>query len=337
VINTVWFIVLAFMLAGYAVLDGFDLGVGALHMLLGRDSRERGRLIDTIGPVGNGNEVWLLAAGGSMVVAFPHLYAASFSGFYLALMLVLWLLVLRGLGIEFRHQIDHDMWRQAWDVAFSLSSALLALLFGVALGNVLRGVPLDEHGEFQGTFSLMLNWFALLGGVLSVALLSMHGAAWIVVKTEGPVQARARRFAAALWWAAMALLAAMVAASFVVRPDFTANFVEYPWLLIAPAVTVAAAGAVKYFQRRQDGGRAFAASATMIAGVLASVAAGLYPRLLPAGPGSAHPGLDIYNAASPEGSLRTALAIYLWGLALVALYQVTVYRLWRGKVRGVYH
>ena len=336
-INTVWFIVLVFMLAGYAVLDGFDLGVGALHLLLGRNTRERGRLIDTIGPVWNGNEVWLLAAGGSMVVAFPHLYAASFSGFYLALMLVLWLLVLRGLGIEFRHQIDHDMWRQAWDVAFSLSSALLALLFGVALGNVLRGVPLDEHGEFQGTFSLMLNWFALLGGVLSVALLSMHGAAWVVVKTDGPLQARARRFAGALWWAAMALLAAMIAASFVVRPDFTANFVQSPWLLLAPAITAAAAIGIKYFQGRQDGGRAFAASATLIAGILASVAAGLYPRLLPAGPGSAHPGLDIYNAASPEGSLRTALAIYLWGLTLVALYQVTVYRLWRGKVRDIYH
>jgi cytochrome d ubiquinol oxidase subunit II len=337
VINTAWFIVLAFMLAGYAVLDGFDLGVGAVHLLLGRNPRERGRLIDTIGPVWNGNEVWLLAAGGSMVVAFPHLYAASFSGFYLALMIVLWLLVLRGLGIEFRHQIDHDMWRQAWDVAFSLSSALLALLFGVALGNVLRGVPLDERGEFQGTFSLMLNWFALLGGALSVALLSMHGAAWVVVKTEGPLQARARRFAGVLWWAAMALLAAMVAASFVVRPDFTANFVKHPWLLVAPVITAVAAIAIKYFQGRQDDRRAFAAGSVMIAGVLASVAAGLYPRLLPAGPGSAHPGLDIYNAASPEGSLRTALAIYLWGLALVALYQVIVYRLWRGKARDVYH
>ena len=248
VINTVWFIVLAFMLAGYAVLDGFDLGVGALHLLLGRDTRERGRLIDTIGPVWNGNEVWLLAAGGSMVVAFPHLYATSFSGFYLALMLVLWLLVLRGLGIEFRHQIDHDMWRQAWDVAFSLSSVLLALLFGVALGNVLRGVPLDARGEFQGTFSLMLNWFALLGGVLSVALLSMHGAAWIVVKTEGALQARAERFAGALWWAAMALLAAMIAASFVVRPDFTANFVEYPWLLLIPVITAAGAAAISTFR-----------------------------------------------------------------------------------------
>jgi cytochrome d ubiquinol oxidase subunit II len=135
----------------------------------------------------------------------------------------------------------------------------------------------------------------------------------------------------------MALIVAMVAASFVVRPDFTANFVEHPWLLPAPAITAVAAIAIKYFQGRQDGKRAFAAGAVMIAGVLASVAAGLYPRLLPAGPGSAHPGLDIYNAASPEGSLRTALAIYLWGLTLVALYQVTVYRLWRGKVRDVYH
>jgi cytochrome d ubiquinol oxidase subunit II len=337
VINTVWFIVLAFMLIGYAVLDGFDLGVGALHLLLGRDTRERGTLIDAIGPVWNGNEVWLLAAGGAMVVAFPHLYATSFSGFYLALMLVLWLLVLRGLGIEFRHQIDHDMWRHAWDVAFSLSSALLALLFGVALGNVLRGVPLDDHGEFQGTFALMLNWFALLGGLLSVALLAMHGAAWIVVKTEGALQARAHRFAGVCWVVAMALLVAMTAASFVVRPTFTANFIAYPWLLAAPVITVAAAVAIRYFHRRQDGGRAFAAGAMMIAGVLASVAAGLYPQLLPAGPGSTHPGLDIFNAASPEGSLRTALAIYLWGLSLVILYQVTAYRIWRGKVRDVYH
>jgi cytochrome d ubiquinol oxidase subunit II len=337
VINTVWFIVLAFMLAGYAVLDGFDLGVGALHLLLGRDTRERGKLIDAIGPVWNGNEVWLLAAAGSMFAAFPHLYAASFSGFYLALMIVLWLLVLRGLGIEFRHLVDHDMWRHAWDVAFSLSSALLALVFGVALANLLRGVPLNEHGEFQGTFALMLNPFALLGGLLGVALLGMHGAAWTSVKTEGALQERARRFAGGLWWAAMALVAAMVAASCVVRPDFTANFAAHPWLIAAPVLTAAAAFAVKYFQARQNDRLAFAAGALTIAGIFASVAAGLYPRLLPAGPGSAHPGLDIYNAASPEGSLRTALAIYLWGLALVAIYQVNIYRIWRGKARDVYH
>ena len=150
-IETAWFVVLAFMLAGYAVLDGFDLGIGTLHLFLGRSSGERATLIDSIGPVWNGNEVWLLAAGGLMFVAFPHVYAASFSGFYLALMLVLWLLLLRGLGIEFRHQVDSELWTHAWDVTFAGASFLLALLFGVALGNVLRGVPLDANGEFQGT------------------------------------------------------------------------------------------------------------------------------------------------------------------------------------------
>jgi cytochrome d ubiquinol oxidase subunit II len=336
-INTIWFVLLAFTLAGYAVLDGFDLGVGTLHLFLGRDTRDRTTLIDTIGPVWNGNEVWLLAAGGSMVVAFPTLYAASFSGFYLALMLVLWLLLLRGLGIEFRHQVDHPMWKHAWDVAFSVSSALLALLFGVAVGNVLRGVPLDADGQFQGTFTLMLNPFAVLCGLLSVATLSLHGANWVALKTEGDIHERARAFARALWWPAMGLLAAVVAASFAVRPDFTRTFGAYPVLLVVPLATVAAAGAVWHFRARHDDLRAFVAGGVLVAGILASAAAGLYPTLLPARPGSAHPGLDIYNTASPAGSLRIALGIYLFGLALVSVYLVNIYRVWRGKVSEVYH
>src|SRR5512140_629269 len=160
-INELWFVVIALMLTGYAVLDGFDLGVGAIHLFVGRTPEERGAAINAIGPVWNGNEVWLIAAGGALVVAFPTVYAASFSGFYLALMIVLWLLLLRGLGIEFRHQVDNELWQHGWDVAFSVASGLLALLFGVAVGNVLRGVPLDADGEFQGTFTLMLNPFAI--------------------------------------------------------------------------------------------------------------------------------------------------------------------------------
>ena len=272
-----------------------------------------------------------------MVVAFPHLYATSFSGFYLALMLVLWLLLLRGLGIEFRHQIDNDLWRHAWDVAFSLSSGLLAVLFGVALGNVLRGVPLDESGEFRGTFTLMLNPFAVLGGLLSVGVLALHGAGWIALKTDGELQARARAFARTFWWIGMALLAAMVAASFIVRPDFTRNFVEYPWLAAVPLVAVGAAAAIRVYQGREDDLRAFLASGALIASILGSVAAGLYPFLLPALPGSAHPGLDIYNAASPEGSLRIALGVYAFGMALVLVYLVNIYKVWRGKVQQVYH
>lgn len=336
-INTIWFIVLAFMLAGYAVLDGFDLGIGAVHLLLGRSRDERARLIDTIGPVWNGNEVWLLAAGGSMVAAFPHLYAASFSGFYLALMLVLWLLLARGLGIEFRHQVHHPMWHDAWDVAFSIASLLLALLFGVALGNVLRGVPFEDSGEFRGTFAVLLNPFAILGGLLSVATLALHGSSWAAHKTEGALQARARRFAAVAWWVSLALLVAMTAASFLVRPDFTRNFTAYPWLLVWPAVTLAAATLGVRACRRNDDRGAFVASAGYVGSIVASVAAGLYPMLLPGRPDGPFAGLDIYNAASAQDSLRTALMVYLVGISIVGVYQINIYRIWRGKAGQVYH
>lgn len=335
-INSIWFIVLALMLAGYAVLDGFDLGVGILHLVLGRSGAERSRLIDTIGPVWNGNEVWLLAAGGSMVVAFPVLYAVSFSGFYLALMLVLWLLLLRGLGIEFRHQIHHPMWEHAWDVAFSLASVLLALLFGVAIGNVLRGVPFDANGQFRGSFTLLLNPFSLLGGLLGVATLAFHGACWTALKTDGDLRTRARHFAAGLWFASGAALLLMVAASFAVSPHFTANFSRQPVLLAVPLVTLAAFAVNRGAVRRGNDQLAFLCSSTYVAGVLASVAAGLYPMLLPPLAGSLSPGLDIYNAASPAGSLKTALAIYLFGITLVSIYLVNIYRIWRGTASSTY-
>jgi cytochrome d ubiquinol oxidase subunit II len=335
-LNSIWFVLLAFMLAGYAVLDGFDLGVGAIHLLLGRDRAERARLIDSIGPVWNGNEVWLLGAGGALVAAFPTLYAASFSGFYLALMLVLWLLLLRGIGIEFRHQVHHPLWEDAWDVVFSIASLLLALLFGVALGNVLRGVPFGADGQFRGTFALLLNGFAILGGALSVATLAMHGACWAALKTDGALQLRARRFASTWWWASLALVVCMVAASFFVRPDFTRNFATRPLVMAVPLLTLAALAAARRFIGRDDL-VAFLSSSAYIAGILASVAAGLYPMLLPAAQGSAYPGLDIYNAAAPHHSMLTALGVYLAGLTIVTVYLVNIYRVWSGKSGHVYH
>ncbi|HTI38052.1 MAG TPA: cytochrome d ubiquinol oxidase subunit II [Vicinamibacterales bacterium] len=330
-INSIWFIALALMLAAYAVLDGFDLGIGVLHLVLGRTTEERTQLIDTIGPVWNGNEVWLLAAGGSMVVAFPTLYAASFSGFYLALMLVLWLLLLRGLGIEFRHQIHHPMWEHAWDVAFAVSSALLALLFGVAVGNVLRGVPFDVDGQFTGSFSVLLNPFAIVGGLLGVTTLAFHGACWAALKTDGDLQARARRFAGRLWFVSIAVLGLMIAASFAVSPHFTDNFSRYPVLLLVPAATLGALVLNRRALGRRDDRAAFRGSAAYVAGILASVAAGLYPMLLPPLAGSPYPGLDIYNSAAPPHSLRTALAIYLFGIGLVSIYLANIYRIWSGK------
>lgn len=329
---TAWFIVLSFMLAGYAVLDGFDLGVGALHLFTGRSERSREMAIDAIGPVWNGNEVWLLAAGGSMVVAFPHLYASAFSGFYLALMLVLWLLVLRGLSIEFRHQVHNRLWADAFDVTFAGASILLAVLFGAAVGNVLRGVPLDADGTFQGSFALLLNPFALLCGVLSLVTLSMHGAAFLATKTSGELQARARRLVLPLWVGTIVLLAAVVAASFLVQPGFTANFGRWPWLAAFPLIGVAAAALLPVFNRAGNDARAFLASSALIAGTLASAAAGLYPRLLPALSGSPHASLDIYNTASATRSQAIALGIYLVGMAIVVVYMVNVYRVWRGRV-----
>jgi len=334
-LNSAWFVLLAFMLAGYAVLDGFDLGLGTIHLLLGKERDQRARLIDSIGPVWNGNEVWLIGVGGSLVAAFPNLYAASFSGFYLALMLVLWLLLLRGIGIEFRHQIHNPLWEDAWDVVFSAASVLLALIFGLALGNVLRGVPFDEHGEFRATFTVLLNGFSLLGGLLSVATLSMHGACWAALKMQGDLQARARRFAARGWVASAVLLAAMVGASFVVRPDFAANFTRHTWLLMIPAATLAALALTRYYVARDDR-RAFIASSGYIAGILACVAGGLYPMLLPAAAGSPHPGLDIYNAAAPYQSLRTAFIIYVIGISIVSVYLARIYRVWKGKSGQVY-
>jgi cytochrome d ubiquinol oxidase subunit II len=333
-LNSAWFVLLAGTLAVYAVLDGFDLGLGTIHLLLGRTREERERLIDTIGPVWNGNEVWLLAAGGSMVVAFPNLYAASFSGFYLALMLVLWLLLLRGLGIEFRHQIHHPMWEDAWDATFAGASALLALLFGVALANVLRGVPLDDAGVFRGTFTVLLNPFSILGGLLSVSTLALHGACWAALRTEGELQDRARRFAAILWIPSALLLAAIVAASFAVRPGFARNFTAHPLLFVFPLSAVCALIVNRLAGRRRLGRRAFVASSAYVAFVLASVAAGLYPVLLPAS-GTGTP-LDIYNAAAPPQSLRIAMVVYLIGLAIVSVYLVVVYRVWRGKPGAIY-
>jgi cytochrome d ubiquinol oxidase subunit II len=333
-INDAWFVVLATMLSGYAVLDGFDLGAGVLHLWLGRTAEERARVIDAIGPVWNGNEVWLIASGGAMVAAFPRLYAASFSGFYLALMLVLWLLLLRGIAIEFRHQVDSQLWRGAWDVVFAGSSTLLALLFGVAVGNVLRGVPLDAEGQFRGSFGLMLNPFAVLAGLVSVALLAVHGASWIALKTDGALQARARRAARRAWWAAALALAVFVAASFGVRPDFTANFARWPALVALPAAAAVSLVATQLLRSRGHDRGSFLASCATIVFLLASAAAGLFPTLLPARPGSAHPGLDAYNAASPAGSLRTALVVYLFGMAIAVTYTVTAYRVWRGKVEA---
>lgn len=334
--NAIWFIILTAMLAVYAVLDGFDLGVGSLLLLISRDEREREQALASIGPVWNGNEVWLLAGGGAMVVAFPKLYATGFSGFYLALILVLWLLILRGVGFEFRHFEKSPLWRGAWDVAFSIPSLLLAVLFGAAVGNVLRGVPLGPDSYFQGSFAFLLNPFALLAGVLSASCLCLHGAAYLAMKADGSLQDRARKAAIGLWGATLALAIAFIAASFLVRPDFTHNFAQWPFLLIVPLLAVAGFAGVPVFLRRQADTRVFQSTTLVILGLLGSAAAGLFPRMLPAL--GNHPGADltIYNTAAAPHSLVVALIANVIGMTLVTIYMVYIFRVWQGKAAPEY-
>jgi cytochrome d ubiquinol oxidase subunit II len=338
--ETFWFWCVAGMLAVYVILDGFDLGAGILHLLIGKTPGDRRMIIKAIGPVWDGNEVWLLAAGGTLYFAFPQVYASSFSGFYLPLMMVLWLLMLRGLGIELRHQIHHPMWVSFWDAVFSVSSLLLAVFFGAALGNVVRGVPLDEQGYFFAplwtTFTVVpeagiLDWFTVIMGVVALCTLTMHGAHYIALKTEGALRDRARAYAArALAGTVLASLAAM-AATFFIHPELWDNYALHPSAAALPILAAAGLAGAFHFQRRGRDGAAFLSSALFIGGMLASTAYGLFPKMLPASTDPAR-SLTAYNSAAGSYGLGVGLIWWIAGMGLASGYFIYMYRSFRGKV-----
>ncbi len=339
--ETVWFCLVAIMLVAYVVFDGFDLGAGVIHLWVARNDRERRLVLRSIGPVWDGNEVWLLAAGGTLYFAFPVLYASSFSGFYLPLMIVLWLLVLRGISLEFRNHLSGPVWPPFWDAVFSFSSLLLAVFYGAALGNVVRGVPLDADGyffeplwtDFQlGTETGILDWYTVLVGVASLAVLTLHGAVWVALKTEEDLQQRARRAAAWAWWATGALTVAVTVVTFQVQPQVAANLAERPWGYLFPALAVAGLLATRWFLYRGADLRAFLSSCAYLMGMLTSVVFGLYPLVLPASTDPAY-SLTVENAKAGEYGLRIGLVWWMVGMALVTAYFVYTYRHFSGKVR----
>jgi cytochrome bd ubiquinol oxidase subunit II len=331
--TTVWFCVLAVMVAVYVVLDGFDLGVGALHLLLAKTDEEREQATDSIGPIWNGNEVWLLAGGGILFLAFPAAYAAAFSGLYFGLIIVLWLLVGRGLALELRHQLEHPMWHAACDTVFSLSSAALALVFGVALGNVVRGVPLNAHEYFSLPLFHILNWYALLIGAFGLVVLGAHGANFLAWRASGEFAARAARAARRLW--PLTLLAPVTLAwpTYHERHHMIDVFGDHPWTLIFPLLGLSSVAVQFVYQRRGLWLRAFLASSLFIVGLLTTMAAGLYPYVLPARQGHPH-GLTITNAASGHHALTTAIVWWPLGMILAAAYFVFAYRLFFRPTRG---
>jgi len=324
--ETAWFCLLAVMVTLYVVLDGFDLGVGALHLFLARNEEEREEATAAIGPVWNGNEVWLIAAGGVLFMAFPKAYAGAFSGLYFGLIIVLWLLVGRGLGLEFRHQIENPLWRGACDALFCLSSAALALVFGVALGNVVRGVPLGADGYFSLPLFNILNWYALLVSVFSLVVLAAHGAGFLAFRGTGDLGARAGRWARGLLIPEAILFVALIGPTYSVRDEMLTNLVDHPWRLVFPLLAVGALVAMFVLQRAGQWARAFTASSLFIVGLLTTMAAGLYPNLLPAREGNPH-SLTVDNAAAGSQTLKAALIWWPIGMALAAVYFVFAYRM----------
>jgi cytochrome d ubiquinol oxidase subunit II len=324
--ETVWFVIVAAMITVYVVLDGFDLGAGALHLLVARSEHEREQVTSAIGPVWSGNEVWLVAGGGVLLMAFPKVYAGALSGLYFGLILVLWLLIGRGLALELRHQLDNPLWRSACDVVFSLSSAGLAFVFGVALGNVVRGVPLGADGYFHLPLFNILNWYGLLVGAFGLVTLATQGASYLAYRTDGQLRERAARLGRRLWWAELALFGGLIAPTHAVRDEMLTNLTDHPWTLVFPALALASLAALFAYQRRRLWGRAFLASSSFIIGLLATMAAGLYPNLLPAREGDPN-SLTVHNASAGNYALEVAIVWWTIGILLACVYFVYAYRL----------
>jgi cytochrome bd ubiquinol oxidase subunit II len=340
-VSTVWFILVAFMITAYVVLDGFDLGAGVLHLMVTRTDAERRLVLRSVGPVWDGNEVWLVAGGGTLYFAFPLLYASSFSGFYLPLMVVLWLLVLRAIGIEFRTHLDAPVWRSFFDGLFALSSFLLAIFFGAALGNVIRGVPLRaDHYFFEALWTNwrvsadpgILDWYTVLTGLTALIALTLHGANYLVLKNEGPVAQRSKVVTMFLWAPLTLLTIAMLVVTIRIRPDLDTNYRRHPAWLIIPLVVAGSLAAMAYCRSRGRDRGAFLASATYLAAMLAGAAVALYPNVLPASTNPAF-NLTIYNTATGSRSLTLGLLWWIPGIALAMAYFVFVYRMFGGKVR----
>jgi len=326
-----WFWLLSSVFAVYFVLDGFDFGVGALHFLLARSPGERTTLLGSIGPVWDGNEVWLVAGGGSLFAAFPALYATTFSGFYLPLMIVLWLLLFRALGIEIRHQLEHPLWHQFWDVAFSAASILLILFFGAALGNVVRGVTLDEHGNFfaplwtdfrVGASTGILDWYTLLVALTALATLSHHGALWVALKTEHLLRERAVRAARALFFPTLALGFSTAFATLLVQPDGPRELFARPSAYALPLLSLAGLVLARMFLSTRPL-YAFLGSSAYVFFQILSAAFAVFPHALVARDPSRH--LALAAAAADAATLRSMLFWWLPGMLLASGYSYYTY------------
>jgi cytochrome d ubiquinol oxidase subunit II len=329
-LNSVWFMLVGLLLTGYAILDGFDLGVGALHLFTSKDE-DRRIFLNAIGPVWDGNEVWLVTGGGALFAAFPHVYATVFSGFYLALMLLLMMLIFRAVAIEFRSKQPMAWWRRAWDVSFSIASVVSSLLLGVALGNIAWGVPLRPDHEYAGTFLGLLNPYSLMVGLTTVALFTMHGAIYLVMKTQGELHDKVRGWINNTIILFVICYVITTVATLLYVPHMVTTLKAYPVLFgIALLNMLAIANIPREIHHGRDF-YAFLSSCASLAALMALFGIGMYPDIVAASSDPAN-SLTIYNAASSEKTLGIMLVIAIIGVPLVLAYTASIYWVFRGKV-----
>ena len=338
--GAIWFWIVAVMIALYVVLDGFDIGVGILYPFLAHSEADRRTMMHSIGPVWDGNEVWLLAAGGTLYFAFPLLYASAFSGFYLPLMIVLWLLIGRGIGIELRMHMDNPLWRSFFDGIFFLSSTLLAIFLGAALANVIRGVPLGADQYFflplwtnwrVGPHPGILDWYTVIGGLVALISLATHGALYLAMKAPGELEARAQRMGQLAWIALCAITAVSLPATILVRRSTLDNYNRHPILYAVPVLVVFSLAGMKAFSARAQHGKAFLSSCLYLIIMLVGACLGLYPTVLPSSSDAAG---DITIAKAISGSYAMHVGLVWWslGMLLAAGYFCISYEMFRGKV-----
>jgi cytochrome d ubiquinol oxidase subunit II len=321
-----WFLLIGVLLIGYAILDGFDLGVGFWH-LFAKKKGERTAFIHSIEPFWDGNEVWLLTAGGALFAAFPPVYATVFSGLYLAMMLVLLGLIFRAVGIEFRNKVDHPAWVKAWDFAFAFGSVLPTILYGVAIGNVLQGLELNPIGDYTAGFFALLNPFALLCGLVGLSMFALHGALYLSMKLDGDIAANARKWAAKTWY--VFLLLFMVAVSFGIK-NCIYGIRVIPMVLVVLALVTNSLAFM--FNKKALGKPAFLASSCTIASVMLAVAGALFPYMVPC---TNNPdwSLTVFNSSSSQLTLTSMLVITVIGMPLVLGYTWFIHHVFKGKVK----
>lgn len=330
ILEATWFFLWGLLWALYFMTDGFDLGIGTLMPFLGKTETDKRVMVNSIGPLWDGNEVWLLTAGGVTFAAFPQVYAVMFSSLYSALMLILFALILRGVSFEFRNKVDSDGWRKIWDICIFIGSAAPALLFGVAFANIFRGIPIDQSGVYQGSLFTLLNPYGLLGGLLFLVVFLLHGSLWLSTKAQGDLRQRAVASANKLWPVLLVVAVIFLAAS-MFATSLYANYLNNPILFAVIIVTVGALLGIKFFLTKEAYFKAWISSALTIVGTTFYGIIGLYPKMLPSNIDAAY-SLTAHSSASSPQTLKIMLAVVVLFVPIVLAYQIWAYFLFKGDV-----